>query len=74
MEGILKRLIRFCDIRPDCTDDACKIIDYVLRKYGDEPHDKTYWYAKARDGADPTLAEMKMLWGDFAEIMGGSDE
>lgn len=74
MEGIVKRLIRYCNGYPDGTDDACKIIDYVLRKYGDEPHDKSYWYEKTRDGSDPTLTGMHLFWGDFAEIMGGSDE
>lgn len=73
MQGLLKRLVEWCNEHQKDTDKAFAIIDYTLRKYGDEHHDENYWYQKASSGDDMVLNGMNMLWGDFAHIMEGLD-
>lgn len=73
MQGLLQRLVVWCNQHQQDADKAFQIIDYTLRKYGDEHHDARYWYEKASSGDDMVLNGMGILWSDFANIMEGLD-
>ena len=72
MEEIVRRLVDFCNRFPGQADGAFKIIDYTLRKYGDEKHSVSYWYDKIHE--DKMLEGMTPLWADFIQIMRGKDD
>lgn len=73
MLGLLQRLVVWCNEHQQDADKAFEIIDYTLRKYGDEHHDEQYWYNLASSGEDEKLNSMSILWTDFAHIMEGLD-
>lgn len=74
MEGVIKRLISWCNENPTLMDDAFKIVDYTLRKYGEEHHNYGYWFDFAKSGEDATISSSRVLWTSFAYIMGGEDD